>query len=472
MKKSISGMAIAILALAFIPLQQSTSQAASLDFGSTTAANAYAEVQKRMSAISKMENPNINFVIAPKTSPKFLALANKTVKFAANYYSDFLPISTPITAWVFDDRSATSWMQEALAATGVHPSGYESAFAKQVSATPDKSRDGSLEILLFSTHYADRLGAGDQYEMSHEFTHLNQTYAMPNGKGGLLCWQREGMAEYGALAISGRYSALRYQQETLHGTHYVMNLNSTFGTDWVTFFKQDESKSTGACNPADYSIGALAMQYLEGTYGHAKVLEYVKNVGANSNNQCDEFMKDGIPCSAWRDSFKSVFGVTPSDAYPEIAKFIDGQIAWAKKLKETPYSELVKKDPKAFSYPNFPAPSSKPAAGQICSKTGAKIILNGTEFTCTAFRSAKFYSNIKEVVPWFASNAKPTASSNPGAADSNQQEKDPNFDYDAPDNVIARGRWCPEIGAVGNSWKQEQLKCVKNNKGILTWSTG
>lgn len=469
MKKSISGLVIAISILALVPIQQVSSQAASLDFGSTTAANAYAEVQKRMSALTKMGNPNINFVIAPKTNPKFLALANRTIKFAANYYADFLPLSTPITAWVFDDRGTENWMREALAATGVHPSGYDSAFSKQVSATPDKSRDGSLEILLFSTHYADRLGAGDQYEMSHEFTHLNQTYAMPNGKGGLLCWQREGMAEYGALAISGRYSALRYQQETLHGTNYVKNLKSSFGTDWVAFFKQDETRSSGACDPADYSIGALAMQYLEGTYGHAKVLEYVKNVGANSDNRCDEFMKDGIPCSAWRDSFKSVFGVAPSDAYAEIAKFIDGQIAWARSLNEIPYAELVKKEPKAFSYPSFPAPASHPAAGQKCSKVGAKINLNSTEFTCTKFVYANFYSNIKQVVPWFAAGSKPQTTPSSGGVDSNQEIKDPNFDYEAPDNVIARGRWCPQVGATGQSWKQEQVVCAKNAKGTLVW---
>lgn len=418
-----------------------------------------------MAALKTMKNPNINFVIAPGTSSKFLTIANKTVKFAANYYSDYLPISRPITAWVFDDRRSTSWMKEALAATGAHPSGYESAFSKQVSATPDQSRDGSLEILLFATHYPDRLGGGDQYEMSHEFTHLNQTHAMPRGKGGLLCWQREGMAEYGALAISGRYSALRYQQEILHGTHFAMNLKTTYGTDWNKFFITDETKSVGDCSLDDYALGALAYQYLEGTYGHKKVMEFIQYLGKNGNLECPEFMKDGSPCPAWRDALKATFGVTPSELYPEIGKFFDIQFAWAKNMKEIPYATLLKKDPKAFSFPDFPKPTSKPAAGQICLKVGEKIKINDTDFTCTKFQIAKFYSNIKEIPPWFAKGANPTVNNS-----QNDNSIDPGFDADAPDNVIARGRWCPEEGRIAQSWKQETLKCMKNAKGNPVWS--
>jgi hypothetical protein len=41
----------------------------------------------------------------------------------------------------------------------------------------------------------------------------------------------------------------------------------------------------------------------------------------------------------------------------------------------------VKEDPKAFSYPIFLPPASKPAAGQVCEKTGEKITLNNTIFT-------------------------------------------------------------------------------------------
>ena len=445
---------------------QNASGAATLDFGSTTAANAYSEVQKRMASILKYENPNINYVVAPKTNPKFLALANSAVKFAANYYSDVMPITTPITAWVIDDRGSTNWTIDAMSATGVHPSGYKSAFLRQVSATPDKSRDGSLEILLFSTQYPDRLGAGDQYELSHEFTHLPQTYAMTKGKGSMLCWQREGMAEYGAIAISGRFSPLRYQQETLHGTHFVMNLKTSFGTDWVTYFKQNEARSTGACAPEDYAIGALAFQYLEGTYGRSKVFGFLENLGANGNMECPEFMRDGIPCPQWRDALKTVFGISADDLYPKMAKFIDDQIAWAKNLQEIPYATLLKKEPKAFSYPKFLPPASKPAAGQVCKKSGEKIKLNNTVFTCTLFESAKFYSNIKEDIPGFIATPKPNSSGAP----QNNQTPDPNYDFEAPEGTLARGRLCLDLGVTVKSWKNEQLICIKNSKGAIVWT--
>ena len=445
---------------------QITNAASPLDFGSVTAANAYAEIQKRMATITKYENPNINYVVAPKTNPKFLTLANNAIKFAANYYSDLLPLTTPITAWVIDDRSSTNWTIDALSATGVDPFGYKPSFLKQVSGTPAKSRDGSMEILIFSMQYADRLGAGDQYEISHEFTHLPQTFAMPNGKGSLLCWQREGMAEYGAIAISGRFSPLRYQQETLHGTHFVMNLKTSFGTDWVTYFKQNESRSTGACSSEDYGIGALAFQYLEGTYGRSKVFDFVKNLGEIGSMECPEFKKDGVPCQQWRDSLTTAFGVSSDDLYPKIGKFIDEQILWAKNLKEIPYATLVKKDPKAFSYPKFMPPTSKPAAGQVCKKTGEKIKLNNTIFTCTVFASAKFYSNIKEDVPWFIASTKPGNS----GSQQNQQTPDPNYDSEAPEGVIARGRLCLDLGVTVKSWKNEDLTCVKNSKGTIVWA--
>jgi hypothetical protein len=445
---------------------QNASGAATLDFGSTTAANAYSEVQKRMASIQKYENPNINYVIAPKTNPKFLALANNSLKFAANYYSDLLPLATPITAWVIDDRGSTNWTIDALSATGVDPFGYKPSFLRQVSGTPAKSRDGSMEILIFSTQYPDRLGAGDQYEISHEFTHLPQTFAMPNGKGSLLCWQREGMAEYGAIAISGRFSPLRYQQETLHGTHFVMNLKTSFGADWVTYFKQNESRSTGACAPEDYGIGALAFQYLEGTYGRSKVYDFIKNLGEIGTMECPEFKKDGVPCQQWRDSVKTAFGVSVEDLYPKIAQFINGQIAWAKNLKEIPYSSLVKRDPKAFSYPKFLPPTSKPAAGQVCKKTGAEIKLNNTIFTCTVFETAKFYSNIKEDIPWFIATPKPKNSELP----QNKQTPDPNYDSEAPEGTLARGRLCLDLEVTVKSWKNEQLTCIKNSKGTMVWA--
>jgi hypothetical protein len=420
--------------------------------GSPIAMNAYAELQKRIAVMQNSPSPNIRTIPTPSTSAKLENEIQKNLIFASEYFGDHLPSKYPITAWVIGSPTDLKWYSASWRVA--IPLQAENLISRQdgFSAEVGMATDGAFAIVITSP---------DQLTSFHEFTHAVQDY-VANGKAGLPCWVREGMAEYESNAMMGRNSETAYKTAMLNLIDELSMINfSQFkyrsaGLDyWVNFFANDESRNNGECrlkssllDPA-YSVGGLGFQYLFGQYGRDKVYEFVENIGKDWKGVCASPNEKMIPCKSWKTSFKKAFGVEPATAYKSMGAFIVNQIEWSRTAKSLSESAIQSEFPESRRIPDYPPLPNRDAAGAPCS---TKDQTSG-DLKCVVKDSFLF---------WGAIN-------NPGNQPATGTQQQPMVDdLGAPPGVPAPGRTCPNIGDKAR-YEKTPLVCVKNGANGGLW---
>ena len=104
---------------------------------------------------------------------------------------------------------------------------------------------------------------------------------------------------------------------------------------WAEFFVQGEFKKPSECDPwINYIVGAMAFQYLGGTYGNDAISSFYLGLKDGWKGVCPyPISSEGIPCESWKIVFKKSFGVTPDELYPKFGQYIADEIKWAKGKK-------------------------------------------------------------------------------------------------------------------------------------------
>jgi hypothetical protein len=154
----------------------------------------------------------------------------------------------------------------------------------------------------------------------------------------MLCWVREGNANYYGFMLAGRNSQAMYRNFWLQALSRI----STLGEDpdyqsrsvayWTDFFVQNESRKGSDCDPwINYILGSMAFQYLGGTYGNDAIQSFYLGLKDSWIGVCDyPVSQEGLTCPAWKGVFKKTFGITPEAAYPKFGQYIYDEIKWAK----------------------------------------------------------------------------------------------------------------------------------------------
>ena len=310
---------------------------------------AYQEFVKTYKARMTTEVPNIEFIVEPNMDKVLLKQIVDNINVSAKYFAKERPLNVPLKVWIamtpefqwiYDNMTEVlptqlldgGWLDMKLARSKAEPDGFMGGGA----AGDTKS---GIATLFFNGSARANWGDGFWSQVpAHEFTHVVQRYELGNSMGPMLCWVREGNANYYGWLIAGRNSQAAYRNSWLQALSRIPTMaevpdyQSKSAAYWADFFVQNETKKPNECDPwINYIMGAMAFQYLGGTYGNDAIQSFYLGLRDGWKGVCPyPISSAGIPCESWKIVFKKSFGVTPEELYPKFGQYIADEIKWAK----------------------------------------------------------------------------------------------------------------------------------------------
>ena len=325
---------------------------------------AYQNFVKTYKARMTTDVPNIEFILEPNMNKDLQKQIIDTINASAKFFANERPLSIPLRIWIamseqfqwiYDNMSAAlpaqqlegDWLDMKLSRAKAEPDGFMGGGA----AGNDKN---GVATLFFNG--SSRANWGDSFWSqvpAHEFTHVVQRYELGNTMGPMLCWVREGNANYYGWLIAGRNSQAAYRNFWLQalsripGMADLPDFQSKPATFWANFFVENEKKRPNECDPwINYIMGAMAFQYLGGNYGNDAIQNFYLGLKDGWMGVCEApISTNGIPCSSWKIVFKKSFGITPEEAYPKFGKYVAEEIKWAKGKRIYWNEEAIKISP-------------------------------------------------------------------------------------------------------------------------------
>jgi hypothetical protein len=151
------------------------------------------------------------------------------------------------------------------------------------------------------------------------------------------CWVREGQANFIGWSYAGRASKASYVhawksqlQDLENEREYSpqQRLSASYWKNW--FISSEKQDITKACDATqNYVAGAMAFQYLHGTFGYKMVNDFIRNLKAAVDTCGDGTPKYSSTCIPARNSaFEKAFGVSLRDMYPRFAAHIVNELKW------------------------------------------------------------------------------------------------------------------------------------------------
>ena len=227
---------------------------------------------------------------------------------------------------------SSGWLDEKLRRSKTESSGFYGGGA------PGNSINGDD---VFMVYVPNRYPINDAHWnslVSHEYVHVVQRSLFHGSMAPMQCWVREGQANYIGWNYSGRAStasfanAWKAQIRDLEQAHLYTKTQKFSKVYWQQWFLKNEFQDVSKdCEPVDnYVVGALAFQYLYGTYGHGKVESFLHNL-RDAVMPCGDGGTTFISAciTARNEAFTSAFGVSLHDAYPKFAQHIVSELRWA-----------------------------------------------------------------------------------------------------------------------------------------------
>ena len=259
---------------------------------------------------------------APNIKMDVYAAPTQHFQFIYDYMKKVMPAS----------QLANGWLDEKLQRSKTESSGFYGGGA------PGNSINGDDVFMVYVPNKYPINDAHWNSLVSHEYVHVVQRYLFHGSMAPMQCWVREGQANYIGWNYSGRSStasfvnAWKAQIRDLEQAHLYTKTQKFSKVYWQQWFLENEFQDVSKdCEPVDnYVVGALAFQYLYGTYGHGKVESFLHNlrdVVQPCGNGGPTF---STTCIAARNiAFTSAFGISLHDAYPKFAQHIVSELRWA-----------------------------------------------------------------------------------------------------------------------------------------------
>jgi hypothetical protein len=310
---------------------------------------AYQEFTKTYKSRMTTEVPNIEFIVDPKMDKVLLQQVVDNINVAAKFFAQERPLNVPLKIWIamttefqwiYDNMTEVlpaqllegGWLEMKLARSKAEPDGFMGGGAA------GDTKDGVATLFFNGSEKANWGDAFWSQVPAHEFTHVVQRYELGNSMGPMLCWVREGNANYYGWLIAGRNSQAAYRNFWLQALSRipamaeVPDYQAKSADYWTEFFVQGEFKKPSECDPwINYIVGAMAFQYLGGTYGNDSIQSFYLGLKDGWKGVCPyPISSGGIPCESWKIVFKKSFGVTPDELYPKFGQYVADEIKWAK----------------------------------------------------------------------------------------------------------------------------------------------
>jgi hypothetical protein len=172
---------------------------------------------------------------------------------------------------------------------------------------------------------------------SHEYVHIAQRSVFNGSMAAMQCWVREGQANFIGWSYAGRASKSNYvhawksQLQDLENERPYSPRQRLSTKYWENWFITNETQDiTKVCDATEnYVAGAMAFQYLYGTYGYEKVNTFILELAAAVAPCGDGTPKYSNTCVPARNSaFEKAFGISLRDAYPRFAAHIVRELKW------------------------------------------------------------------------------------------------------------------------------------------------
>jgi hypothetical protein len=319
--------------------------------GSQTAVNARKDFLLQIKNASK-KTPNLEFHIDPTMNPKLLLGIKVDTVLSADFWSTLRSINQKVLVYVaptenfqffIDELKPTltpqglegDWLGLKLAQAKEHPHGFYGGGA------PAFDKNNNPVFIVYAPNGQD-LGSGFWTQSTaHEFVHVVQRYLMGGNMSPMLGWVIEGQADYIGANFATRNSAEAFASywaqliatiPEMSKFPEIINWNQQ---QLISWFKEKEvtlnPEKAGDIPVENYVLGAMASQYLYGTYGYKKVNAYYSDLGKIVADCQNGDSTVHLQCNPSRQkAFKDAFGISMGDFYPKVSAFIVSEIAWSK----------------------------------------------------------------------------------------------------------------------------------------------
>ena len=325
-----------------------TAKSIATNFGSSVSEHAYADFLELSKGGSKT-TANVDFTIDPQLKSVYANQIKRDTLASVRMWSndrspsikmDVYAAPTQHFQFIYGymkqalpaSQLANGWLDEKLRRSKVETSGFYGGGA------PGNSINGDEIFMVYVPNKYPVYDAHWNSVVSHEYVHVVQRHLFNGSMAPMQCWAREGQANYIGWSYSGRASATSFanawktQIRDLDQVHIYTKSQKFSKVYWQQWFLKNEFQDvSNDCEPVDnYVVGALAFQYLYGTYGHLKVEMFLHNL-RDAVQPCGDggpnFIATCIP--ARNTAFTSAFGLSLHDAYPKFAQHIVSELRWA-----------------------------------------------------------------------------------------------------------------------------------------------
>lgn len=292
------------------------------------------------------EKANIQWILDPKNDPKEVEQYQKEVEYAVNFFSDVVSPKIPLRVyigstenfqWIYDN------LNRDLASEGLEGNWLDAKLARSKTdagfhggAGGLKAKDGTM-VMFFN--YGGRSSFYETLETQisfHEYTHVVQKNYLSGNMSPMLCWMREGYANYNGYNLTTRYSTAAYLNSWYQQYQYNDALPELTGwrekssKDWERWFVDNEKKTPYQCDDYDnYVIGSAAWEYIMGTYGYAAIDRFFRGLANSYMGVCKEKLNtNNVICPGWKKLYLEVFGNKPESDYVKFGEHIYNKIKW------------------------------------------------------------------------------------------------------------------------------------------------
>lgn len=362
MKRKTWIASIAVISLALLPIMlNSFSVAPSVAqqpsmlqlLGNKTAVSARSDFLKQL-AKSETRPANLSYKIDPQFNPALKHEVMIDTQVSAYFWANIRPVDQKVKIYIAPTNNMQFIYKEmwpTLDAQGRFGNWLQVKMNRAKTekvffggGAPAFDKDGNPVFMMFAPNNMSEGNGLWTSVTSHEFTHLVQRYIMHGNFAPIYGWMLEGQADYIGANIATRNSNTAFASYWAQLIQFVGKTSDHpemlkwNAAKFVNWFKQREVTKAvsadykGDIPSEDYIFGAIALQYLYGTYGFDAVTNLYQNMARIALASCPSADVVSNPnCTAARHlAFEKAFGITLEAFYPKVAAYIVEEIKWSK----------------------------------------------------------------------------------------------------------------------------------------------
>lgn len=364
---AIISIVVSSILVSVISVKPSIAKEASLQqlLGNKTAVEARKDFLKQFGK-SATRSANLSYKIDPKFNSGLKHEVMVDTQVSAYFWADIRPIDQKVKIYIAPSNNMQfiyKNMWPTLDANGRFGNWLQVKMDRAKTekgffggGAPAYDKEGNPVFMMFAPNNMSQGNGLWTSVTSHEFTHLVQRYIMHGNFAPIYGWMLEGQADYIGANIATRNSNTAFASYWAQLIQFVgKNSEHPEMLKWntaqfVNWFKQREVTKAvtedykGDIPTEDYIFGAIALQYLYGTYGFDAVTDLYQNMARIALANCPSADSTVNPSctSARHEAFEKAFGISLETFYPRVAAYIVQEIKWSKVTVTKLPSDLLK----------------------------------------------------------------------------------------------------------------------------------